>query len=84
MNERLPIAIWNARQRLLWDAATDEQKDGWDRYAQGAADAFNSNPKLDSYDSTNTFVSRDPETGHMTNWAPPLTFEQWLALRAHL
>lgn len=46
-------------------------------------DAFDNDPRRDSYDSTRVFSGHDRD-GRVTNWCPPLYFPEWLERRRAL
>lgn len=72
-----PYCIWHEGDLRAYYEATEEDRAAWNRYVEREADAFNSRPDLDSYDSirTHTGVDRD---GKVTGWCPPLFFPEWL------
>ena len=76
-----PVSIWNKGQAIAYYEATEELRAAWNAYAQAEADKFNSNPRLDSYDSVHTHTGYDKEAGRVTPWAPPLTFKEFVAAR---
>lgn len=75
-----PLCIYFEDDLLAYYEATDEDRQAWNEYAQRSADIFNSDPSLDSYDSTNTVTGRN-RVGDITRWCPPMFFPEWLAER---
>lgn len=73
-----PVAIWHDGDKAAFCASTPAQQEAWNRYAQAAADAFNNDPRRDSYDSTAVFAGHDRD-GKVTHWCPPKFFPEWLA-----
>jgi hypothetical protein len=69
--ERLPIAIWDKKNAVLWQASDREIQDAWDAYANGEARRINESGVLDSYDTVSSYHQ----------WSPSLSFIKWLALR---
>ena len=75
-----PVAIWHEGDAKAFRSASPENQDAWNEYAQKCADEFNTDPDLDSYDSTQTSIGVDRD-GKITRWCPPLFFPEWLANR---
>ena len=78
-----PVAIWNNEQVERYYRSSEIARSDWDAYAEREAVKFNDNPRLDSYDSTRTHVSHDPDTGKITSWAVPMRFEDWKRATKH-
>ena len=66
-----PIAIWTKDQADLWHGASENIQRAWNNYAQQCFDK-----QMDAYFTENGV--KNPMTAHQ--WAPPLTFEEWLKL----
>lgn len=72
-----PYCIWHNGDLKAYYEATEEDRAAWNRYVEREADAFDSNPRLDSYDSVRTATGMDRD-GKITGWCPPLFFPEWL------
>lgn len=73
----LPYMIYHSGDRSAFDAASDEEKEAWNKYAVAAAAVFDANPRLDSYGSHSVYPGWDRD-GKVTSWCPPKYFPEWL------
>lgn len=75
-----PQRIYEDGDKIAFYLATDAEREAWNAYAKGAAQAFNANPSLDSYDSVDVYPGFTQD-GRQTPWIPPVRFPEWLASR---
>ncbi len=75
--KELPRMIYHDIDKLVYYLATDEERSAWNAYAKKSMDDFNSNPNLDSYDSTDVYPGWNRD-GKQTPWCPPKWFPGWL------
>lgn len=75
-----PYCIWHRGDALAYYAATEEERAAWNEYVSAEVEKFDSNPRLDSYDSVRTATGRDRD-GKITGWCPPKFFPEWLQER---
>lgn len=65
--KRLPIAIWDKDVAAAWHASDPDVQDAWDAYAEDEARLFND----EAY-------GPDRSTATLHQWAPPMSFSQWI------
>ena len=75
-----PKRIHEDCDKIAFYQATDAERDAWNAYADRAADEFNSDPGLDSYDSVDVYPGWSRE-GRQIPWIPPTRFPEWVAAR---
>lgn len=75
-----PRRIYEDGDKIAYYQATDAERRAWNAYVAREVEAFNSNPRLDSYDSVDVYPGFT-RSGRQTPWIPPVRFPEWLAAR---
>ena len=75
-----PRRIYEDGDKIAYYQATDAERLAWNAYVGQAVETFNSNPRLDSYDSVDVYPGFT-RAGRQTPWIPPVRFPEWLATR---
>lgn len=75
-----PRRIYEDGDKIAYYQATDAERLAWNAYVGKAVETFNSNPRLDSYDSVDVYPGFTRE-GRQTPWIPKTRFPEWLAAR---